>query len=207
MSSQPPFRVRLRLPASKQETLTLSRPVTIKSLLEGIQPFVDVDITQIGLRLAYPPKAIELGDPSQWDRNVKEIGISNGEGLVVRINGESTATPSSAQPSTSAVSSKTPSVPDSAPPVPPLAVVQPPVSTVPNTFVMPRAERPQSPSKRASPAKRGPTVQEEPPEIPLEGGTVVLRIMEDDNSCMYMPTKRRSLQVQRSDLLRWKRSL
>jgi len=185
MSSQPPFRVRLRLPSSKQETLTLPRPVTIQSLLEGIQPFVDVDMTQIGLRLAYPPKAIELGDPSKWGRNVKEIGINNGEGLVVRINSESTGTNPTPPSSSLTDSLKSPSVPDSAPP-PPAVVVQPPVSTAPNAFVMPRAERPQSPSKSATPAKRGPSVPEEPPEIPLEGGTVVLRIMEDDNSCMYI---------------------
>src|SRR5271170_2536219 len=187
MSSQPPFRVRLRLPSSKQETLTLPRPVTIKSLLEGIKPFVNVDITQIGLRVAYPPKSLELGDPSEWDRNVKEIGINNGEGLVVRIIAESTATQPTAPTSTSTVSSKSAPVADVAPPA---AVVEPSMATPPNPFVMPRAERPQSPAKRASPAKRGPSVQEEPPEVPLEGGTIVLRVMEDDNSCMYIPTKR-----------------
>lgn len=184
MSSPALFRLRLRLPSSKQETLTLPQPVTIKSLLEGIQPFVNVDITQIELRVAYPPKGLELGDPSEWDRNVKEIGINNGEGLVVRVNGESTATPSTttpAPPATSAVSSNPPSVPNATPPAP---VAQPSVATPPNPFVMPRAERPQSPAKRASPVKRGLSVQEEPPEIPLDGGTVVLRIMEDDNSCM-----------------------
>lgn len=44
-----------------------------------------------------------------------------------------------------------------------------------------------SPEKTASPVKRskGPSVQDEPPEVEIEGGTVVLRIMEDDNSCMY----------------------
>ena len=187
MSSPPPFRVRLRLPSSKQETLTLSRPVTIKSLLEGIQPFVNVDITQIGLRVAYPPKSLELGNPSEWDRNVKEIGINNGEGLVVRINVESsTGTEPTAPASPSPVSSKPPPVAIAAPPAP---VVEPSMATPVNPFVMPRAERPQSPAKRVSPAKRGPSVQEEPPEIPLEGGTIVLRVMEDDNSCMYIPTE------------------
>ena len=119
MSSQPPFRVRLRLPSSKQETLTLSRPVTIKSLLEGIQPFVNVDITQIGLRVAYPPKSLELGNPSEWDRNVKDIGINNGEGLVVRINAESsTGTEPTAPASPSLDSSKPPLVANAVPPVP-----------------------------------------------------------------------------------------
>jgi hypothetical protein len=42
-----------------------------------------------------------------------------------------------------------------------------------------------TPVKPASPPKRGPSVQDEPPEISVEGGTIVLRIMEDDNSCMY----------------------
>jgi len=174
--------MRLRLPSSKQETLTLPQPVTIKSLLEGIQPFVNVDVTQIELRVAYPPKNIELGKPSEWNRNVKDIGINNGEGLVVRINAESTDTSSSGAPPSN-VSTKAPSVPNVAAAVP----VQQSVATPPNPFVMPRAERPQTPAKRGLPATRGPSVQEEPPEVPLEGGTVVLRIMEDDNSCMYVP--------------------
>jgi hypothetical protein len=123
-----------------------------------------------------------LGNPSEWDRNVKEIGINNGEGLVVRINADSsTETEPTAPASPSPVSSKSPPV---ANPVPPAPVVEPSMATPVNPFVMPRAERPQSPAKRASPAKRGPSVQEEPPEIPLEGGTIVLRVMEDDNSCM-----------------------
>jgi hypothetical protein len=187
MSSQPPFRVRLRLPSSKQETLTLPRPVTIRSLLEGIQPFVNVDVTQIELRVAYPPKSLELGEPSQWDRNVQEIGIKNGEGLVVRVNEESTRIQPTAPASISTITSKSPAVLDAAPPS---SVVEPSIATPPNPFVMPRAERTQSPAKPASPAKRGPSVQEEPPEIPLEGGTIVLRVMEDDNSCMYRPKKR-----------------
>ena len=47
---------------------------------------------------------------------------------------------------------------------------------------MPRAATP----KRTPPPKRNrvPSVQEEPPEIPVEGGFLVLRVMEDDNSCM-----------------------
>ena len=166
------FRVRLRLPSSKQEILSLPSPVTIRALLEGIQPFVDVDMNQIRLRFAYPPKAIDVGSPTEWHRNVKEIGINNGEGLVVRIGGETTSSTSGDEPT-----QPEPPPPEPAQPVP----VQPKVS-FPNTLSV---GQPVTPVKPASPMKRGPSVQDEPPEISVEGGTIVLRIMEDDNSCMY----------------------
>jgi ubiquitin thioesterase OTU1 len=168
------FRVRLRLPSSKQETLSLPSPVTIQALLEGIQPFVDVDMNQIRLRLAYPPKAIDVGSPTEWHRNVKEIGINNGEGLVVRIGGEATSAEST---SADIPTQHEPPPPE---PVQPVPVQQKP--SFPNTFSV---TQPVAPVKPASPVKRGPSVQDEPPEISVEGGTVVLRIMADDNSCMY----------------------
>ena len=161
------------LPRNKKHSLF---PVPSRSarLLEAIQPLVDADVTQIRLRLAYPPKALDLGSPTEWHRNVKEIGINNGEGLVVRIGGETTSTESTM--------AEVPPQPEPAPPVPVEPVpVQQKVS-FPNTFSV---DGPVTPVKPASPAKGGPSVQDEPPEIPIEGGTIVLRIMEDDNSCMY----------------------
>lgn len=178
------FRVRLRLPSSKQETLSLPNPVTIRALLEGIQPFVDVDITQIKLRLTYPPKALDLGSPSEWDRNVKSIGINNGEGLVVRIGSEP---PSASEPTITPIASTTlePTLATTSEAVPVQRKVFPSSN---NPFVNANVERPitavkPSPSTKANRAK---SVQDEPPEIPVEGGTIVLRIMEDDNSCMYI---------------------
>jgi predicted transport protein len=173
MSTLPPFRVRLRLPSSKQETLTLPRPVTIRALLEAIKPFVDVEVSQIRLKLAYPPKPIDLGTPDQWDRNVSDIGISNGEGLVLTIS-DSTDIPT---PETKSLSE------------PPVSVqpMRPIVAPFQNPFEGLAAveKRPLTPSKSSSPAKRV-RVNDEPPEIPVDGGTIVLRIMEDDNSCMYI---------------------
>ena len=175
------FRVRLRLPSSKQETLSLPGPVTIRSLLEGIQPFVDTDLAQIRLRLVYPPKALDLGDPSEWDRNVKAIGINNGEGIVVRIATESSeqtveiSEPATSQPVFMEPAKQSP--PDSKPEQ--------------ISFGKTKLERPISPVKPASSEKRKqrPFSQEEPPEIPVEGGYIVLRVMKDDNSCMYYSLK------------------
>lgn len=135
------FRVRLRLPSSKQETLSLPSPVTIRALLEGIQPLVDVELTQIRLRLAYPPKSLDLGSPTEWHRNVKEIGINNGEGLVVRIGGGETT---SSESTTGDVPQPELSSPVPVQPVP----VQPKV--FPNTFA---ADRPVTPVKPPSLAK------------------------------------------------------
>jgi ubiquitin thioesterase OTU1 len=147
--TSPPFRLRLRLPSSKQETLSLSSPVTIRTLLDGIQPFLQVDITQIGLKVGYPPKPLDLGAADTWGRDVNDIGIKSGETLVVTI--EETVEE-------------------------PVIPAQPAVS----------AKRQLTPTKSASPSKRGRgSVEEEPPEIPVEGGSVILRVMEDDNSCMF----------------------
>jgi hypothetical protein len=173
MSSQPPFRVRVRLPSSKQETLNLTRPVTIRVLVEAIKPFVDVELSQINIKQAYPPKSITLGTPEQWDRDVSEIGISNGDGLVVSISENE---------------KKDVSPPSDVKPVETEQPVKSIVAPFQNPFggLLGAEKRPLTPSRAESPtpAKRS-RVDEEPPEIPVEGGTVVLRIMEDDNSCMY----------------------
>jgi hypothetical protein len=174
MSTLPAFRVRLRLPSSKQETLTLTRPVTVRALLEAIKPFVDVELSEIRLKLAYPPKSIDLGTPDQWDRNVSDVGISNGEGLVLTVSDKTNIPPpSEAKPRTE----------------PPVSVqpIKPIVAPFQNPFedMLAVEKRPLTPSKSSSPAKRV-RVNDEPPEIPVDGGTIVLRIMEDDNSCMYI---------------------
>lgn len=174
MATPTSFRARLRLPSSKQAMLTLPQPVTIRALLEGIQPFVGVDLTQIGLRLAYPPKVIELGRPDEWKRTVDEVGINNGEGLVVTIVNETS--------NTQHVSTSSPTTPQPVPSEP--APVHPP--SPPQTS-MEQMNRSVTPDRRDLSAKRyeAASIQEEPPEIPVEGGFVVPRIMEDDNSCMY----------------------
>jgi len=164
------FRVRLRLPSSKQETLALPQPVTIRALLEGIQPFVNVDVAKIGLRLTYPPKDLDLGSPDEWDRDVKEVGINNGEGLLVKVmEGESMP-----------VTEK--SVPAEKPrPAEPVEHVQPQAQPAPRSLKDSILER----VTQLKSWGRGRQAKDEPPEIPVEGGSVVLRIMEDDNSCMY----------------------
>lgn len=177
MSTQPPFRLRLRLPSSKQETLSLTRPITIRTLLEAIKPFVDVELSQISLKQTYPPKPINLGSPEEWDRDVSEIGISNGDGLVVSISENGISNEKKDIPPPSDVK-----------PVKTEKAVKPIVAPFQNPFggLLGAEKRPLTPTRAESPtpAKRS-RVDEEPPEIPVEGGTVVLRIMEDDNSCMY----------------------
>jgi ubiquitin thioesterase OTU1 len=165
------FRVRLRLPSSKQETLTLSQPATVRSLLEGIQPFVNVDPSQIELRFVYPSKLVDLGPASEWDRDVKSVGINNGEGLVVSV----------AQNKGTTVTQSDPPVP---PPVSrPIEHIAPPQTASP--LIQNVVERPRS-SERMTRSSRRQKIEDEPPEIAVEGGSVILRIMADDNSCMYL---------------------
>jgi len=171
------FRVRLRLP-SKQETLTLSPPVSIRALLEGVQSNVGGDISQIGLKLGYPPKQVDLGASSKWDEDVSTIGIKNGETLIVTTSEPSEETE--------------PELPESKP-VATAAAASGPVkrnfTTFQDTISKESSENVPMQRNTPSPPKRGrPSAQDEPPEIPVEGGSVVMRIMADDNSCMYSPS-------------------
>jgi hypothetical protein len=121
-----------------------------------------------------------LGSPSEWDRNVKAIGINNGESIIVRIATESSeqtveiSEPAMSQPVFMEPAKKDP--PDSKPEQ--------------ISFGKTKVERPITPVKTASsknPNER--PLNEETPEIPVEGGYIVLRVMKDDNSCMYYSLK------------------
>jgi len=192
------FRVRLRLPSSKQEILTLQPPVTIRTLLDAIAPFLDnVPAETIELRLSYPPKTVEIGGPAEWGRDVRDVGINNGQGLIVKVCEIPT---DAATPKPTATSSSVPghALADNAAPLTSRGGL-PAAATAP-VNLPPRGTSPSKPSATMgqtssavrssprvnSPARRGsPLRKDEPPEIELEGGSVVLRIMEDDNSCMF----------------------
>ena len=194
------FRVRLRLPSSKQETLTLQPPVTIRTLLDAIAAFLDNAAPEtIELRLSYPPKMVDIGGPGEWERDVRDVGINNGEGLIVKVR-EGGAT-DAATATTTATSSL---VPDGAlasnaaplasrgghPATAPAPVNVPPRGASPSkpaaAMGQTNSTADRSPLGVNSSARRGsPLKTDEPPEIEVEGGSVVLRIMEDDNSCMF----------------------
>jgi len=194
------FRVRLRLPSSKQETLTLQPPVTIRTLLDAIAAFLhNVAPETIELLLSYPPKTVDVGGPGEWERDVRDVGINNGEGLIVRVR-EGGAT-DAATATTTATSSL---VPDGAlasntaplasrgghPATAPAPVNVPPRGASPSkpaaAMGQTNSTAVRSPLGVNSSARRGsPLKTDEPPEIEVEGGSVVLRIMEDDNSCMF----------------------
>src|SRR5579859_3239172 len=202
MSSNAPFRARVRLPSSKQETLVLTRPVTIRGLLTSIHSLIeDVEISQIGLKIAYPSKAVDLGSPETWDRDITDIGIKNGQVLMVTISEETNTETPQPNASVSARSlsglvqspTSTPVQTPSAPMPEPISVqpLKPRRPSFPESFgAKPTAEkRPSNMSPTtSSPTKRmkGVSVQDELPEVEIEGGTIVLRVMEDDNSCMYL---------------------
>ena len=195
------FRVRLRLPSSKQEILTLQPPVTIRTLLDAIAPFLDnVPAETIELRLSYPPKTVEIGGPAEWGRDVRDVGINNGQGLIVKVREiptdaathKPTAT-SSSMPADALAGSTAPLASRGRLPATATAPVNgPPRGTSPPkpAVAMGQTSSSATPVRSSppviSPARRGsPLKKNEPPEVELEGGSVVLRIMEDDNSCMF----------------------
>ena len=168
------LRIRLRLP-SKQETLTLPTPVTIRALLEGIQSFIGGDLDRIEIRFGYPPKQANLSNTAEWDKDVSTIGIKNGETLIVTTSLEQPKETGHDMPSSHPVDP----APSIVPPKRDFAAFQDTSTKVSDTLSS-QTEVPLS-KKRV-----GPSAQDEPPEIPVDAGTVVLRIMADDNSCMYV---------------------
>jgi len=171
------LRLRLRLPDSKQVNVSLTGPVSIETLLQAIQPHVNADPAQISLRIAYPPKELDLGSPDTWGRDVSEIGLKTGESLIVGIKEKTTVQDTNTQPA-HAVSA--PTQPEPTPMLPMQREKKDSkfdslFSQETSDWVAPPKERPRG----------GPSVAEQPPEIPVEGGSIILRVMEDDNSCLF----------------------
>jgi len=171
------LRFRLRLPDSKQVNVTLTRPVSIETLLQAIQPHINVDPAQISLRIAYPPKELDLGSPDTWGRDVGDIGLKTGESLIVGTKEKATVSVTNPQP---APPEATPVQPEPTPMLPMQREKK--ESTFDSLFSQETSDWVAPPKERPS---GGPSVAEQPPEISVEGGSIILRVMADDNSCLF----------------------
>jgi ubiquitin thioesterase OTU1 len=154
------MRLRLRAP-SGVSTITLTDDATVSDLLSSITEATT--LPEFDLKWGYPPQPL---DPSLYGLStlLKETDLKlNGEQLIVlarELEGSPQALASN--PSSYATSSTPPSIP---------------TQSKPNK----KLTEPLSLKRKKNAAL------EDPPEIPLpsQGATVVLRVMPDDNSCLF----------------------
>ena len=166
------MRLRIRGP-SGQSTVTLDDTANVEVLRKTIA--TETSLTSFDIKYGYPPKPLSLEQyaPTQL---LTELPVKlNGEQLIVS-NNESVASKEQTQQSKhkstgQAGSSK----------APPQATTKPSSSSTPVKLTENSAPAPLSLSRKEN--------QEmlDPPEIflPEVGGTLVLRIMPDDNSCLF----------------------
>lgn len=155
------MRVRIRGP-SGQSTVTFEENTTIEALKQKIAEETSLDAFEI--KYGYPPKALNL-DKYQPTQILSDLDVKlNGEQLIVsRV--ESQAPPHSQ----ASISTRTNPIPES-------TNIRPPISS--------QHHRDQ---QQLSLTRKQNEEMSDPPEIfiPDLGGSLVLRIMPDDNSCLF----------------------
>jgi len=153
------MRLRIRAP-SGVSTITLSDDATVSELLASISEATS--LPTFDLKWGYPPKPL---DPSLYGlpTPLKDTDLKlNGEQLIVVAREVEGSTQGSTSNPSSQSTSNTP----------------PPIPT---------QSKPNKKSMGPLSLKRKNAALENPPEIPLpaHGATVVLRVMPDDNSCLF----------------------
>jgi len=164
------MRIRIRGPTGKSSTITLGNSATIETLREAIT--AETNLTSFEIKYGFPPKTLDINQYPSTSL-VSEIDVKlNGEQLIVN---NAAPTPSQQksepnrqpQPSKESQGSSKPS------------------STVPQPKSDPKPQQPAAAPLSLS-RKQNPAM-DDPPEVfmPEVGGTLVLRIMPDDNSCLF----------------------
>lgn len=170
-----PVRVRIRGP-SGQSTATFDDEATIETLRKQISE--STSLTSFDVRYGYPPKALQL-DQFEPTKLLSDIDVKlNGEQLLVT---RSEAAATSSAPSSTNQGQQTVSQAPTSKDQP--VSKQPPTKSQAGPTKKPLAE----PSAPLSLTRKQNKEMSEPPEvfIPDVGGTLLLRIMPDDNSCLF----------------------
>ena len=166
------MRVRIRGPAG-QAAISFSQTATVEDLRPQITE--KTSISNFDLKYGYPPRPLSLSDYADTVK-LSDIGIKlDGEQLIV-----SEITPSTSEPldsSPSQISANKAANQSSA------------VTPSPFSFADVGAAPPSPTRKTNKPLSlsRKPTASLDAPELPLpsHASTLVLRIMPDDNSCLF----------------------
>lgn len=162
------MRMRIRGP-SGATTIALDDTATVEDLRAAIAE--KTSLPAFDIKLGYPPKPFDL---TQFDPTVKlgDTGTKlDGEQLTVAAKDiQSQLSHPLSHP---------------ADPVVPLSSSKPAPSTFPTPAIASAMDQPLGLERKPNPF--GPESGTEPPEIPVptHGGTLLLRVMPDDNSCLF----------------------
>ncbi|KAK9449946.1 uncharacterized protein V1518DRAFT_415131 [Limtongia smithiae] len=151
------MRLKLRLPSSASEVVTLADNADVADLVAQVYTYDDVlALESIVIKGGFPPKQIDLTDSSKL---LSALGVHSGDQLIIA-------------PTHGAAASKSmPSPPSQTPAAPARDAVAANTSERMNSFTR---QRPAS------------THETGPPSVSCGNGSmVVLRVMEDDNSCLF----------------------
>ncbi|KAL1958453.1 hypothetical protein VTO42DRAFT_4317 [Malbranchea cinnamomea] len=170
------MRIRVRGP-SGQSTVLLEDTATIRDLCGQIRE--KTGLSSFDVKYGYPPKPLRL---DQFDQGAKlaDTGVKlNGEQLIItRKEGSaaSSSTPSLHQQQQQQQQKR-----------PPAAAVAAVASQPSRGDGLSAAQSPDNPSLLSLNRKTHTDVENDPPEVasPDHSGTIVLRIMPDDNSCLF----------------------
>lgn len=164
------MRIRIRGPSGKTSIISLGNSATIESLRAAITTETSLSVFEI--KYGFPPKTLDLQQyPS--DRLLSELDVKlNGEQITVN-NTTSSASQEKSEPMGQAWSSD--------------GNQKPSPSDAKVTQSQPKPKSPPSSSAPLSLSRKQNPAMDDPPEVflPEAGGTLVLRIMPDDNSCLF----------------------
>ncbi|KAK5049575.1 hypothetical protein LTR84_004504 [Exophiala bonariae] len=167
------MRIRIRGPSGKTSIISLGSSATIETLREAIT--AETTLSTFEIKYGFPPKTLDLQRyPS--DSLLSELDVKlNGEQLTVH-----NATSSTSQENLEATREAKPSDRNQKSSNPPESKA-PQSNPNPKSKSQPSSAAPLSLSRKQNPA------MDDPPEVflPESGGTLVLRIMPDDNSCLF----------------------
>ena len=179
------MRLRLRAPGG-QSTLTLAEAATVDDLKTQILEKTGLSVFE--LRYGYPPKPLQLQDHDKTAKIV-DLGIQlDGEQLIVSRSSNQSPSPKPkyGKSDEALLSAKIPAKRDTASPSTltlPSAFSFADVGTAPPSKSAPKANN----NQHLSPSRKPNRFNQDAPEIPLptHSATLLLRIMPDDNSCLF----------------------
>ena len=189
------MRIRVRGP-SGQSVITLKDEDTVSYLLQEIASHTSIPESSLTSKYGYPPKSLDIPESSKGSK-VTELDVNlNGEQLIVSNGGPFTSPDAAPSPRTvpsstmsSGTSSKGPVVKQD---LGPTTTGQAQGFSFKDYGTAPPKPTPSSSAPRSSgplslQRKDQSRIAEDPPEVivPEAGGTLVLRIMPDDNSCLF----------------------
>ncbi|OAP65437.1 hypothetical protein AYL99_01409 [Fonsecaea erecta] len=171
------MRVRIRDPSGKSSTVTLDESATVDTLRKTIK--TETSLSSFEVKYGYPPKTLLL-DQLPPSRPLSELDVRlNGEQLIVN-EVKPPSQKSDLQPTSSDPLGHAPRTADS-------SRHHGPTSTGFTSTSKPAARSQEASAAPLSLSRKQNPEMADPPEIwcPDLQGTLVLRIMPDDNSCLF----------------------